>query len=85
MRLAVRQARCVRDNLARALSKLSEIDGCDLAAFLEKGGYKVLGVRFGPPFVPVLFLFFMPARHGNTKMFPRASSIQQRLVATGSS
>jgi hypothetical protein len=70
MRLAVRQARCVRDDLTRALAELSEIDGRDLAALLEKGGYKVLGVRFGPPFVPMPFLFFVPTRHENTKNVP---------------
>jgi hypothetical protein len=72
MRLAVRQARCVRDDLTRALAELSEIDGRDLTALLEKGGYKVLGVRFGPPFVPMplLFFFFVPTRHGNTKNAP---------------
>jgi hypothetical protein len=79
MRLAVRQARCLRDDLTRALSKLSEIDGRDLAAFLEKGGYDGLGVQFGPPFVPVLFLYFVPACHGNTKMFPRASSLYNEV------
>lgn len=73
MRFAARQAGCVRDDLTRPLSEPSEVDGCDLAAFLEKGGYSVLGVRFGPPFVAVPFFFFSPARHGNTKMFPRAS------------
>jgi hypothetical protein len=44
----------------------------------------VLAVRAGPPLVPVLFLFFRPACHGNTKMFPRASLFQLRK-ATGSS
>jgi hypothetical protein len=70
MRFVVRHARCVRDDLAGALAKLPEIDGRDLAAFLEKDRYTVPEVRFGPPFVPVPFLFLVPARHGNTNCPP---------------
>jgi hypothetical protein len=44
MWLAARQARRVRDDLARALSELSEIDGCHLATIPKKRGYGVLVV-----------------------------------------
>jgi hypothetical protein len=66
MRLTAWQARRVRDDLARAFSELSEIDGCDLAAFAKKRGDDLLVVRVGPPLVPMPFLLFRPARHGNT-------------------
>src|SRR5262245_42297856 len=82
MRLPVRQARCVRDDLTRGLSKSSEIDDRDLATFLEKGGYDGLGVQFGPPFVPVLFLFFVPACHGTPKCSPVRPLVQRSLVRT---
>jgi hypothetical protein len=70
MRLGVRQAGCARDDFAGACSESSEIDGRDLAALLEERGYRLLGVRIGPPFLPVPFLFFVLSRHGNTKMSP---------------
>ena len=73
MRLAARQARRVRDDLARALSELSEIDGRHLAAIAKKRGYGVLVVRIGPPLFPLSFLLFRPACHRNTRAFPRAS------------
>jgi len=73
MRLAAWQARRKRDDLARALSELSEIDGRDLAALLKERGYGVLVARIGPPLIPLSFLLFRPACHGNTKTFPRAS------------
>jgi hypothetical protein len=44
MRSAARQPRCARDDLAGALSELSEIDGRDLAAFLKQRGHHRLGV-----------------------------------------
>jgi hypothetical protein len=66
MRFVVRHARCVRDDLTGALAKSPEIDGRDLAAFLEKDRYTVPEVRFGPPFLPVPFLALVLARHGNT-------------------
>jgi len=69
MRLAVWQARCVRDDLTRALAELSEIDGRDLAAFFEKGRNNVLRVRFGP-FVPISVFFLGLAGHGNTDVPP---------------
>ena len=66
--------RCARDDLAGALAELSKIDGRDLAAFLEQRGYDQLGVREGPPFVPMLFSRSLFVRHGNTKRFPSARS-----------
>jgi hypothetical protein len=72
MRPAARQLRPARDNLAGAHSETPEINGRDLAALLEQRGDRVPGVRVGPPFVAVPFLFFRPARHGNSQMFPRA-------------
>jgi hypothetical protein len=72
VRSAARQPRCVRDDLARALSELSEIDGRDPAALLKQRGYHHLGVRDGPPFVLMLFSRSLFVRHGNTKRSPRA-------------
>jgi hypothetical protein len=70
MRFVVRHARCVRDDLTGALAKLPEIDGRDLAASLEKDRCTVPEVRFGPPFLPVPFLYLVLARHGNTTCPP---------------
>src|SRR5215468_3829727 len=72
MRLAAWQARRVRDDLAGALSELSKIDGCDLAAFPKERRYRALVARIGPPLIPACFLLFRPACHGNTNTFPRA-------------
>jgi hypothetical protein len=77
MRLAARQTRCARDDIARALSELSEIDGRNLAAFLKQRGYNELGVRDGPPFVPMLFFLSLFVRHGNSKASPRALFINE--------
>src|SRR5690242_7092235 len=82
-RFAPRQARRARNDFAGARAESPEIDGRDLTALLEERGDHVLAVRVGPPFIPPL-LFFRPARHGNTKMFPRAYLIQLREAAAGS-
>src|SRR5262249_50451954 len=82
-RFAARQARGASDDFAGAHAESPEIDGRDLAALLEERGDCVLAARVGPPFIPPL-LFFPPARHGNTKMFPRAYLIQLREVVGGS-
>src|SRR5262249_4794225 len=74
VRPAASRVRCARDDLAGALAELSEIDGRDLAAFLKQRGYDQLGVREGPPFVPMLFSGSLFVRHGNTKRFPSARS-----------
>jgi len=72
MRSAARQPRCARDDLAGALSELSEIDGRDLAAFLKQRGHHRLGVREQPPFIPTVFFCSLFIRHGNSKKkFPR--------------
>src|SRR5262249_25950684 len=70
VRSAARQPRCARDDLAGALSELSEIDGRDLAALLKQRGHHQLGVRDGPPFVLMLFSRSLFVRHGNTKGSP---------------
>jgi hypothetical protein len=57
-RFAARQARCLGDDFTGARSESPEIDGRDLAALLEECGDDALGVRVGPPLVPVLFRFF---------------------------
>ena len=44
MRPAAWLARRARDDLTHALSELAEIDGCDLAALINKRGYDVLMV-----------------------------------------
>jgi len=69
-RFAARQLRPARDNFAGARSESPEVDGGDLAALLEEYGDDALGVRVGPPLPRMPFLFFRPARHTNTKMFP---------------
>jgi hypothetical protein len=79
-RFAARQARRARDDFAGARAESPEIDGRDLTALREERGDHVLAVRVGPPFIPPL-LFFRPACHGNTKMFPRAYLIQLREAA----
>src|SRR5262249_57415751 len=85
VRSAARPMRCARDDLAGALAELSKIDGRDLAAFLEQRGYDQLGVREGPPFVPMLFSRSLFVRHGNTKRFPSARSFLSTNVQRGSS
>jgi len=78
MRLAVRQARCVRDDLTRALAELSEIDGRDLAAFFEKAEITCFGSDLdrssrSPSFSLGLLVT-------GTPMFPRAYFIQHSSV-----
>src|SRR5262244_644338 len=85
VRSAARPMRCARDDLAGALAELSEIDGRDLAAFLEQRGHHQLGVREGPPFVPMLLSRSLFVRHGNTKRFPSARSFLSTNVQRGSS
>src|SRR5262252_10502373 len=72
VRSAARPMRCARDDLAGALAELSEVDGRDLAAFLEQRGHHQLVVREGPPVILTVFFCSLPVRHGNTKKFPRA-------------
>src|SRR5262249_3416419 len=72
VRPAARPMRCARDDLAGALAELSEVDGRDLAAFLEQRGHHRLVVREGPPVILTVFFCSLPVRHGNTKKFPRA-------------
>jgi len=75
-RPAARQLRPARDDFTGTHSETPEIDRRDLAALLEERGNPVPGVRVGPPLVRAPFLFFRPACHGNTKMFPRAFLFQ---------
>src|ERR1700745_89496 len=91
-RPAARQLRPARDDFTGTHSETPEIDRRDIAALLEERGNPVPGVRGGPPLVPAPFLFFRPACHGNTKMFPRASlsnserpsGVPQTSLAAGS-
>ena len=62
--------RCARDDLDGALAELSEVDGRDLADFLEQRGHHQLVVREGPPVILTVFLCSLPVRHGHTKKFP---------------